>query len=163
MATVESHGYRRVLSDLPLPAAVAAPQAAVTYWGGSTQSYSSLLDEARRILGGLRSRGLRAGARIGLVLERPCDFIPCFWAAVLGGFLPCPVAPVRGDRARWRAELEHVNDLLDEPLFIVTKELSTELPHVDGASTALLEELSSGTPDMAVHRVHEADPALLML
>ncbi len=163
MATVESHGYRRVLSDILLQAAVTAPQAAVTYWGVSTQYYRSLLDQARRILGGLRSKGLRAGARIALVLERPCDFIPSFWAAVLGGFLPCPMAPVRGDTARWRAELEHVNTLLNGPLFIVSKELSTELPHVDGASTALLEELSSGTPDMAVHRAHETDPALLML
>lgn len=163
MATVASHEYRRVLSDILLQAAVTAPQAAVTYWSGSTQSYPSLLDEARRILGGLRSKGLRAGARVALVLERPCEFIPSFWAAVLGGFLPCPVAPVRGDRARWRAELEHVNDLLEGPLFIVSKELSTELPHVEGASTMLLEELSSGTPDMTVHRAYETDPALLML
>ncbi|MEU6770324.1 hypothetical protein [Streptomyces sp. NPDC046759] len=49
-------------------------------------------DEVARLLTGLRALGLRPGDRVVLVLEPSQDFVP-----VLGGFVPCPMAPLRGD------------------------------------------------------------------
>ncbi|WP_394821839.1 alpha/beta fold hydrolase [Pendulispora albinea] len=138
-------------------------QAGVTYFGASAQSYASLLVEARRILGGLRARGLRPGARVVLLLERPSEFLPSFWAAVLGGFLPCPLAPARADANRWRADLQHVHDLLEQPLFVVTRGVRAEMPEVPGLSIAVLEDLAAAPEDTRAYESRPSDPTLLML
>jgi amino acid adenylation domain-containing protein len=56
------------------------------------QSYAELLEQAERILGGLQARGLARGDRVVLQLERQQDFVETFWACVLGGFVPVPLA-----------------------------------------------------------------------
>ena len=56
------------------------------------QSYAELREQAERILGGLQLRGLARGDRVVLQLERQQDFIETFWACVLGGFVPVPLA-----------------------------------------------------------------------
>ncbi|HEX7796548.1 MAG TPA: amino acid adenylation domain-containing protein [Vicinamibacterales bacterium] len=68
------------------------------------QSYAELLGQAERILGGLQARGLARGDRVVLQLERQQDFIETFWACVLGGFVPVPLAVPGG------------NDRVDVPL-----------------------------------------------
>ncbi|HEX2313496.1 MAG TPA: non-ribosomal peptide synthetase [Thermomonospora sp.] len=135
----------------------------VTFVDGPRRSYAELLESARRVLGGLRARGLAPGDRVVAVLDAPEDFVPVFWGAVLGGFVPCPVAPIRTDMVRWRTHLEHVNTLLDGPLVVVSKNGQAELPRVDGLRTALLEDLADAEPDTDVHRGGPDDLALLML
>ena len=76
-------------------------------------TYPMLLNQARRILGGLQALPVRAGRHVVLLLERPADFIPAFWACVLGGYVPCPLAPVRNDPERWAKHVAHVDELLD--------------------------------------------------
>ncbi|MFJ4283616.1 alpha/beta fold hydrolase [Streptomyces massasporeus] len=128
-------------------------------------SYPDLLAEAARLLTGLRAEGLRPGDRVVLLLERPQEFLPAFWAAVLGGFVPCPMAPLRGDPERWGAQLTHVNTLLGEPLLVVGEALAAELPSVDGLSVATLEQLhaSEETAADAFHRAAPEDTAVLVL
>ncbi|HEY1109078.1 MAG TPA: non-ribosomal peptide synthetase, partial [Opitutaceae bacterium] len=55
-------------------------------------SYPELLDEARRIAGGLAAAGLAPGDTVLLQLERAEDFIPGFWGCVAAGLVPAPVA-----------------------------------------------------------------------
>jgi acyl-CoA synthetase (AMP-forming)/AMP-acid ligase II/pimeloyl-ACP methyl ester carboxylesterase len=154
------------LSDLLLSVAEQHANHGVRYvdsgaaGGSETQSYPALLGAAQRVLGGLRARGLRPGDKVALVLERGQDFVPAFWACVLGGYVPCPIAPLRADPTRWEAQLAHVDELLDHPLLVTTERLREELP---ARSTASLEALAANDPDPAVHPSQRDDLALLML
>ncbi|MEU8515479.1 non-ribosomal peptide synthetase [Kitasatospora sp. NPDC048722] len=131
--------------------------------GPADQTYPALLDAARRVLTGLRGRGLRPGDRVVLILERAEEFLPAFWGAVLGGFVPCPLAaPAAADPERWAAQLAHVGALLDGPLTVTTAGLAAALPHDRERPLAVLEELS-GEPAAELHRAAPGDTAVLML
>lgn len=124
-------------------------------------SYPALLGEVRRILGGLRTRASHPHGIVTLLLNRPRDFIPCFWACVLGGYVPCPMAPIKGDPERWTTHLAHIASLLDRPLFISSGELLQELP--DSIETTDLSELRKCSPEESILRARLSDPAILML
>lgn len=159
----------RNLPDLLVRTATIYPEAGVRYFPGIGaersvfQSYPSLLDESRRILGGLRARGLRPQEKVGLLLEKPQEFIPALWACVLGGYVPCPLVPLRADTSRWAAQLEHVHRLLENPLIITTKQLLGDLPQVAGLSVSCLDELAISVPETEVYDADRDDLALLML
>lgn len=56
------------------------------------QTYPELLAEAQRVLAGLRADGLRPGdAALFVFADNRC-YLTAFWACVLGGFIPTPVA-----------------------------------------------------------------------
>ncbi|MEV8306634.1 SDR family NAD(P)-dependent oxidoreductase [Streptomyces flavidovirens] len=78
-------------------AARVAPGRGTTYLlpDGSTdrQTYAELYEEARRVLGGLRRHGLTPGDTVLLQCADSRTFVTAWWACVLGGFLPTPVAP----------------------------------------------------------------------
>ncbi len=135
----------------------------ITFVDGPRLSYSGLLEPARRLLRGLRAQGRSPGDRVLIVADEPEALLPAFWGAVLGGFVPCPVVPVRGDTSRWRAQLEHLNRLLDGPLVVASKGAYAELPRIDGLRTAQLAELGAYEPDDQIHRPRPDDLALLML
>ncbi|WP_406012887.1 alpha/beta fold hydrolase [Streptomyces sp. NBC_00984] len=156
------------IAALLLRAAQHHPDSGIRYClGGSTagfrdQSYPELLDDAGRVLAGLRARGLRPQDKVVLILERPQEFLTAFWAAVLGGFVPCPMAPLRGDPERWAAQLTHVNTLLDQPLVITSESLAAELPPVPGLAVAPLDRLYGAKP-AAPHIAAPDDTAVLVL
>jgi acyl-CoA synthetase (AMP-forming)/AMP-acid ligase II/thioesterase domain-containing protein/acyl carrier protein len=129
--------------------------------GADYLSYVDLLQEARRILAGLQARGLRPDSKITLLLERPRDFIPAFWACVLGGYVPCPLAPIRNDDDRWARHLAHVDSLLDRPLFISTGKLLEGLP--PAVTSADLMDLRTSAASERTHQAKRADSAILML
>lgn len=56
------------------------------------QTYAELLDEAQHVLGGLRAAGLRPGDAALFVFDDNRGYLTAFWACVLGGFVPTPVA-----------------------------------------------------------------------
>ncbi|MFI1762825.1 AMP-binding protein [Streptomyces sp. NPDC020800] len=159
------------IADLLLSAADRYPASGLVHCLGPAdapwrdQSYPELLAESARLLTALRARELRPGDRVVLILERPQEFLPMFWAAVLGGFVPCPMAPLRGDRERWGAQLEHVNSLLGRPLVVTGGALAAELPPVAELSVASLEELQAcrGSAADDFHRAAPEDTAVLVL
>ncbi|MFJ8221470.1 AMP-binding protein [Streptomyces griseus] len=127
------------------------------------QSHTELLADALRMLSGLRARGLRPQDKVLLILERPKEFLTAFWAAVLGGFVPCPMAPLRGDPERWAARLGQIDTLLDHPLVVTDGALAAELPAVDGLMVSLVEELGAATEPATAHAASPEDTALLVL
>lgn len=170
MASCESlHGTLDSLGGLLTRAASVWPRSGVRYFASDgindsvVQTYPVLLDEALHLLGGLRARGLRPGDKVVLLLERPRDFISAFWGCVLGGYVPCPLAPSRADTSRWAAQLEHVTTLLDRPLLLTTKDVESDIPQVADVSITCLEELPASTPETTVHNAGKDDVALLML
>ncbi|WP_404955531.1 AMP-binding protein [Streptomyces sp. 147326] len=158
----------RTVADLLLDAAQRHPGSGIRYCpqgpgaGFHDQSHTELLDDALRLLTTLRSQGLRPQDKVVLILERPREFITAFWAAVLGGFVPCPMAPLRGDRQRWASQLAHVDTLLDHPLVITSTSLATELPPVERLFTLCLDQLSVTEPARP-HRAAPQDTAVLVL
>lgn len=135
----------------------------ITFVDGPRPTYQDLLDLARRQLRGLRAAGLAPGDRVLIVADEPETFLSVFWAATLGGFVPCPVAPVRGDGTRWAALLGHLNQLLGGPLLVASKDVYTELPAIGGLRSVLADELDDNEPDHEPHQPEPGDLALLML
>ena len=127
------------------------------------QHYPELLDEACRLLTALRAHGLRPRDKVILSVERPHEFLTGFWACLLGGFVPCPMAALHGDPDRWTAQLTHVNQLLDGPLLLTSEALAAELPQIPGLAVATLESLSGGEPATRLHDAAPDDLAVLML
>ena len=123
-------------------------------------TYRALLNEARSILGGLRARTRDAGTKIVLMLERPEDFLPAFWACVLGGYAPCPLTPIRNDAQRWQKHLAHIDALLDHPLLITTRALASEVSNIDVVD---LDTLRAGSPQEPLEKIPLTDPAMLVL
>ncbi|TPQ22178.1 SDR family NAD(P)-dependent oxidoreductase [Streptomyces sporangiiformans] len=56
------------------------------------KTYPELLDEAQHVLGGFRAAGLRPGDAALFVFDDNRGYLTAFWACVLGGFVPTPVA-----------------------------------------------------------------------
>jgi acyl-CoA synthetase (AMP-forming)/AMP-acid ligase II/thioesterase domain-containing protein/acyl carrier protein len=124
--------------------------------------YPALLDEARRIAHGLRSRAGDRGSKICLLLEDPRDFIPTFWGCLLSGHVPCPLARIRSDAERWKQHLAHVDGLLERPLFVSTDDLMSDLP--GSVKSISLDELRAEAPEQQLaHRAQPSDAAILML
>jgi len=64
-----------------------------------TVTYGLLLEEARRVAGGLREQGVRRGDRVALMLPTSLDFLRSFQGVLLAGAVPVPIyPPVRLDR-----------------------------------------------------------------
>jgi acyl-CoA synthetase (AMP-forming)/AMP-acid ligase II len=138
--------------------------------GDEFQTYNSLLDEAQRTLTGLRAAGLKPGDPVVLQLARHRDFIAAFWACVLGGFVPVPLA-VAASYDKPSASMQSlagVWETLCRPAVIV--ERRTERDFCRAASRlelasvrALAIEDLRREPDMRHHGGDPGDIALLML
>src|SRR5450830_969905 len=53
-------------------------------------SYAELFDQARRILGGLRTHGVRSGDVVLVDATDSRSLLPLFWACILGAMVPAP-------------------------------------------------------------------------
>lgn len=108
----------------------ASGPAGVTHLRGDgssdTRSYADLLHDAQRVLGGLRALGLRAGESVLFQMEDNRSFVTAFWACVLGGYLPTPVAPAPGYRQEndITRKLRSAWELLGHPLIVTDRRLA---------------------------------------
>ena len=121
------------------------------------QTYAELLDEAQHVLGGLRAAGLRPGDAALFVFGSNRGYLTAFWACVLGGFVPTPVAVATTYTAENEAnrKLRGAWQLLDRPVLVTDAANEPALAQV----RALWDE-----PDVRVLTVeelarHEADTA----
>ncbi|MEV0284640.1 MupA/Atu3671 family FMN-dependent luciferase-like monooxygenase [Kribbella sp. NPDC050820] len=133
-----------------LRAAAEFPSAGVRTPAGLL-TYPELLDRARRILTGLRTRGAASGHHVilhGLALDA---FFPAFWACLLGGMRPAVISdPAASERLR------HTWELLDSPL-ILTDRADLELPAV------AIEDLGRLDPAEELYQPDPAEVAVVML
>jgi acyl-CoA synthetase (AMP-forming)/AMP-acid ligase II/acyl carrier protein len=76
----------------------------ITYFEGENEarevSYGELHERALGILYHLQQMGARRGDKLILLLNRNEQFIDAFWAAILGGLIPVPIAPGISDEHR---------------------------------------------------------------
>jgi acyl-CoA synthetase (AMP-forming)/AMP-acid ligase II/thioesterase domain-containing protein len=161
------------LGHLLVRAAREAPEHGVRYCSpdaveSELRTYPQLLEESLRLLHALREAGAEPGRVVALLLEQPDDFLPAFWACLLGGLTACPLVPIRNDPQRWAAQLGHVNTLLEGPLVVTNGRIREELPSVDGLQVTQIEylaQLGADVPaaEVPIHPSEPADAALLVL
>ncbi len=90
-----------------------------------TQSYAELLEEAERILTGLRELGLKSQDKVIIQLELNQDLLPAFWGCILGGFIPAiaPIAPTYNEPGSAVDKLCSLWQLLDKPVILTCEAL----------------------------------------
>lgn len=92
-------------------------------------SYQNLLSYSEQLLHGLRNKGIKPGESVILQFRHNRNFIIGFWACILGGFLPTPlaVAPSYGvDNAAVR-KMHNTWKILDKPIILTEKDLKNEI------------------------------------
>lgn len=169
------HNLGSVPATLPLALQCAAASSnRITYvqLNGSqvSQSYVELLDDAQRILRGLRKLGLKPGAPVILQLDRNQDFIPAFWACVIGGFIPAPIAiaSAYSEANSTVAKLHNCWELLDRPFVLASGALTAEIgsaANLFGCSdfrVQNVDELRANPVDSNWHQSHPEDICLLL-
>ncbi|RJS23353.1 peptide synthetase [Corallococcus sp. H22C18031201] len=126
-----------------------------------TLSLAALWDDALRLWGGLLARGVRPGDRVVLVLEHPGDFVRAFWACILGGGVPAPMAPPpRRDTSHPTfARLLAVVERLERP-WVVTTESLAELLAQQGLRAVAVSSLSGADLATPVNATPQS-PAVL--
>ncbi|WP_243729356.1 non-ribosomal peptide synthetase [Paludibacterium purpuratum] len=122
--------------------------------------YPALLKYAQQMLAGLQAQGLKPGDKIALLLEQSGDFIPAFWACILGGYIPCPLVQIKNDPDRWEKYLNHVDQLLGHPALII-KTPSDLQTH--GLSVIAVDGLRQANQMGVVQRVAAHRPAVFVL
>ena len=135
------------------------------------QPYPALLEEAERILAGLRNLGLKPRDKVLFQLERVQDFIPAFWGCQLGGFVPVPVsiAPTHSSASGTAGKLHNAWQMLDRPVILAGEALAQAtrtLPGLSGSAdlrVATIDELRRCAPDRDWHEGRPDDLAILLL
>ncbi len=89
-------------------------------------SFARLRQRALSLLGALQSRGLRPGHAMVLCVADNERFLEMFWACVLGGMVPVPLAPISGDEQRRK-------------LFRVLSQLDGASVYIDAAALERLD------------------------
>ena len=136
----------------------------------SHQSYADLLDEARRVLGGLRRLGLEPQDKVIFQLEDLQDFVTVFWGCQLGGFVPVPlsIAPSYQEGDAAVRKLHNTWRMLERPLTVASPALLPALDSLqsllglDGWRVESAASLRSSPPDRRIHECDPQDAALLL-
>jgi acyl-CoA synthetase (AMP-forming)/AMP-acid ligase II/acyl carrier protein len=87
----------------------------------STLSFADLWERALALLGSLQARGMRKGDELVVFSTSNESFVVAFWAAILGGIVPVPVAVGISDEHRYKlfrilGQLERGTLFTDAPL-----------------------------------------------
>ena len=61
----------------------------------TTLRFGDLWDRATALLGSLQARGMQPGDELVIFSTSNQSFVIAYWAAMLGGIVPVPVAPAR--------------------------------------------------------------------
>ena len=131
----------------------------------SIVSFAELWDRSLALLGSLQARGMRAGDELIIFSKSNESFVIAFWAAVLGGIVPVPVAVGISDEHRLKlfrivSQLERATlftemDLLERLLDFAKQQALDDITHLLETRTALMSdveptmhgELHAATPD----------------
>jgi D-alanine--poly(phosphoribitol) ligase subunit 1 len=106
--------------------------------------YAGLLDEAARLGGGLRARGIGEGDRVALLLPNSVDFVVAALASLWIGAIFVPLA-VTDPEARLEAIVADC-----APAVVVTSDAEADAerpPSLGGSPRATLAEVGAGGPD----------------
>ena len=164
----------QTLSSALITTAEKFPEKGISYLHAngsvSTQSYRNLLQQAQKILTGLRTKGLKPHDKVILQLEGNQDFIEGFWACILGGFVPIPLAVASANQLSNDATkaLDHSWQIFEHPLVLTNQQLAPKMLslfnqwHREGYQIAAIENLRNSEWDKT-QDCYEGEPADLTL
>lgn len=135
------------------------------------QSYAALLEEAERILTGLRKLGLKPQDQVIFQLNINQDFIPAFWGCILGGFVPVPIAIAPGYEFSNTVvkKLQNAWQMLDRPIILTNNELApairslSNLLNLEKFQVETIDDLRLCEADSNGHVSQPDDLAVLIL
>ncbi|NMG10486.1 SDR family NAD(P)-dependent oxidoreductase [Brasilonema sp. UFV-L1] len=164
------------LAQVLLRAAKEASKQGIVYIetdGSETvQSYEALLEEAQRLLAGLRKLGLKAQDKVIFQFERYQDFIPAFWGCILGGFVPVPITiasnyeDVSDSNVK---KLQHAWQILGNPIVLTSNSIAAQIRTLsrqlkfENLQVETVENLRFHDLDQNWHNSQPDDLALLLL
>ncbi|MGW0537945.1 SDR family NAD(P)-dependent oxidoreductase [Streptomyces sp. NPDC003032] len=127
------------------------------------QSYAELLAEAECVLAGLRAAGLEPGDAALFQFDDHRGYMTAFWACVLGGFVPTPVAVATTYAAHNEAnrKLRNAWDLLEQPAILTDAATAPALREVRALwneSTVRVLEVESLARHARDTRWHDGGP-----
>ena len=130
----------------------------------SVLRFGELWDRARALLGSLQARGMRAGDELIIFSRSNESFVVAFWAAVLGGLVPVPVAVGISDEHKLKlfrilSQLEHPTlftemDLLQRLIDFAEQEGLADTRQLLDTHAVLMSDVEPG----AHGKVHDAQP-----
>ncbi len=165
----------RTLTDALLRTAAQAGETDIVFQGADPAAaralrYADLLQEARRIAGGLRAAGLRPGDVAILQIPDLRAHLPAFWGCVLAGVQPVTVAVSASfaERTALVGKLLNAWEALGRPVLLAPAALGAPLAGLgrfaDGSPKVLgLEDLAVHAPLETVHPAAPEDVLFLQL
>jgi acyl-CoA synthetase (AMP-forming)/AMP-acid ligase II len=136
----------------------------------SVSSFAGLHDAALGLLGALQARGLDAGDELVIFTNSNRQFVIAFWAAILGGIIPVPVAVGISDEHRFKLfrilrQLKHGSLLTGPDLLARLRQFAGEQGLADVSeilsSRALTAVTADDSPPGAIARVAPGDLAFI--
>lgn len=161
------------LSDMLIQAA-AQPDKGIMYIldDGSERyiSYRELLADAKRILRGLRTLGLKPQDKVIFQFNKNENFVPVFWACVLGGFVSVPVGTALSykENNADTSKLLNIWTMLNRPAILTDASLVEEVANLkklwptDELVIAAAEDLREYDEEQDVHVYGEEDYVLFL-
>jgi acyl-CoA synthetase (AMP-forming)/AMP-acid ligase II/NADP-dependent 3-hydroxy acid dehydrogenase YdfG/acyl carrier protein len=92
--------------------------------GRIEQTYSELYIEAKKVAGYLKKKGIKAGDKVIFQIAQRKDYIECFWACMIIGAIPAPLAILDdyGSENVNVNKLYNIWNLLDHPVVLTTED-----------------------------------------
>ena len=135
------------------------------------QSYSMLNDDAQNILAALQNQGVNAGDKMLFQLSDNSNFIPAFWACIIGGIVPVPTASPATYSDASNNALRNLVDtwtFLGKPTILSSKRTDKHISRMfqtlglPGIRTLAIETLRESGRGLEVS-LHNADPGDLAM
>ncbi len=162
------------LSETLRRAVLQSPEKGVMYIQSNEseifQSYPALLEEAERVLAGLRKLGLKPQDKVIFQFEECRDFVTAFWGCVLGGFVAAPisVAPNYQEQNATVNKLQNAWQMLDRSIVLTSESLAprvrsmSDFLKLDNFRVVTINDLLVNDRDRDWHESRTHDLALLM-
>ena len=120
----------------------------------STVTFAELWERSLALLGSLQARGMQAGDELVIFSKSNESFVIAFWAAMLGGIVPVPVAVGISDEHRFKlfriikqlkqGTLFTEQDLLERLLEFSTQQGLDEVTAILESRSVLMSDVSPG-------------------
>lgn len=130
----------------------------------STLSFSDLWNQASVLLGSLQARGMQPGDELIIFSKSNESFVVAFWAAVLGGMVPVPVAVGISDEHRLKlfrilSQLERATLFTESDLLVRLKEFASKRELTEITATLNTGSMLISDIDPADHgEIYESTP-----
>ncbi len=156
-------------------AALQSPEKGIVYLQAdgteAFQSYPALLEEAQRVLAGLRKLGLKPQDKVIFQFDRNEVFVAALWGCLLGGFVPVPIAvpPTYEQSNSTIDKLHNAWKMLDRPIVLSKNSLVplvrslSKLLNLEHFQVEAIDGLRTQEADQTWHEGAPEDLALLLL